>query len=68
MRVTRDNIEELQAAIERVEEVSAEIRDACETWLDTEAEKDDRADARDTIEGSIEELVGACNDVTNLAG
>lgn len=56
MRFTRENIEELQSILSDTEGFVSDFEGPAETWLDGEADRDDRGDARAELEGLIEEL------------
>ena len=74
MRITRDNVEALLSALERLENAS-DLKDACESWLEgqdeepkTEDVRDTIRDARDEIEGGIADLEGAVADAAAALG
>lgn len=66
MRITRDNIEFLNTALEDIEEVISDLRDVSETWLDEDTDREDRADARTDMEQHLESLEGGVIDILHL--
>lgn len=68
MKITRTNVEALQGALSDLTNMTSDIDDAIETWLDDDAERDDRHDAREEIEANLDRLAEACTDVLNALG
>lgn len=53
MRISQENVDELNSILMDIEEVVSDLRSACDTWLDGEEAPDYRADARAEIEDGI---------------
>jgi hypothetical protein len=63
MRITHDTIDELNGILmDLVEDTGSAIRDAADTWLDEDADREDRAEAREILEsdqvGDLNRLLG----------
>lgn len=56
MRITRENVEAARDIANQMTEFIDDLDSNAETWLDEEVDADERTDARDIIEQSIENL------------
>lgn len=68
MRITRDNLDELNAALMDLE-VAMEVRDSIEQWLDSGGGREgaeDRAGAREEIDANLDGLAEAIVSVLNV--
>jgi hypothetical protein len=69
MRITRTSIEELtQTLTDLIDDTGSAIRDAAETWLNDENDRDERADAREELETEIDNLKVQVGDLAKLLG
>lgn len=63
MRITKASLGGLQEKMADAKDQIERIEDPIETWLDEEADREERADARQEIEDTIDELVEAVGDL-----
>jgi hypothetical protein len=69
MRITRENVEELDSLlVDLIDDTGAAIRDAADTWLEDENDSDERADARSILEEEIDNLASQIPDLAALLG
>ena len=69
MRITRDTVDEMNSIlIDILDDTGSEIREAAEVWLDEDADREDRADARETLENQISTLAGQIADLQKVIG
>jgi gas vesicle protein len=69
MRITHDTIDELNGILmDLVEDTGSAIRDAADTWLDEDADREDRAEAREILESEIDNLKTQVGDLNRLLG
>jgi gas vesicle protein len=67
MRITRTSVDELNTILtDLIDGAGQAIRDAADVWLDEEAERDERADARETLDSEIEDLRTQIGDLARL--
>lgn len=66
MKVTRDNMENLRERMQAVADAWGELEEPIDTWLDEDTDREERTDARETIDQELETLLGAVNDVAAL--
>jgi hypothetical protein len=69
MRITHTTIDELNGILmDLVEDTGSAIRDAADTWLDEDADREDRAEAREILESEIDNLKVQVGDLNRLLG
>jgi gas vesicle protein len=69
MRITHATIDELNGILmDLVEDTGSAIRDAADTWLDEDADREDRAEAREILESEIDNLKTQVEDLNRLLG
>jgi gas vesicle protein len=67
MKITKANIDEMNNILTDIlDDTGQQVREAADVWLDDEQEADDRRDARQTIEDSIDELQGQLEDLLKV--
>jgi hypothetical protein len=67
MRITRDTMDELNSVLmDLTDDTGPALRDALDTWLDEENERDERADAREILDTEIDVLAGLCQDLLRI--
>lgn len=67
MKITKDNVSNIRDILIDVTQDSGQaFIDAAEIWLDEDCDADERRDAREEIENSIEELSTHLEDLMEL--
>lgn len=67
MRITRDNVEAVKDLARQIADLADDIESSGDQWLDEDEDEETRAEARNDLEASLEELDGACRSIVELS-
>jgi hypothetical protein len=52
--------------IDMLDDTGTQVREAAEIWLDDEADREERRDARETLEAELDNLLGQAEDLVKV--
>lgn len=67
MKITKASVDEMNNILTDIlDDTGQQIREAADVWLDDEQDREDRADARTTLEDTMDELQGQLEDLLKV--
>ena len=67
MKITKANIDELKSGLDDIlNDSGPQISEAAEVWLDDDADREERAEARETLDNELDTLQGQLEDLVKL--
>jgi hypothetical protein len=67
MKITHANVDEMNSHLmDILDDTGGQVRDAAETWLDTDNEADERREAREVLDEQIPVLAEQLRELLNV--
>jgi hypothetical protein len=67
MKITKANVDEMNGILtDMLDDTGTQVREAAEIWLDDEADREERRDARETLEAELDNLLGQAEDLVKV--
>lgn len=67
MKITKANMDEMKTTLDDIlNDIGPRISEAAEVWLDEETDRDERKDARETLDNDLDELQALVDDLNRM--